>query len=75
MFVEWCIRFYYNHLPVKAARGFPNQSQCMITYKVAARDRLYRVNESVKLEQDENFLEQDTRTVRTTFKMVIYELK
>ena len=28
-----------------------------------------------KLEQDENFLEQDMRTVRTTFKMVIFRVK
>ena len=28
-----------------------------------------------KLEQDENFLEQDMRTVRTTFKMVILRIK
>ena len=28
-----------------------------------------------KLEQDENFLEQDIRTVRTTFKMVILQVK
>ena len=28
-----------------------------------------------KLKQDENFLEQDMRTVRTTLKMVMYELK
>ena len=28
-----------------------------------------------KLEQDENFLEQDIRTVRTTFKMVFLRVK